>query len=113
NTPAPVAPPTLTPTANVVGLGTIAPTNTIAAQGTAIGQIVSPTETPPSATATQANNVAQPAASPAAVAPVTVPPISFATVMTPQRLFWLFIIGLVVFTVTYVLQVMIWYRIKK
>ena len=42
-----------------------------------------------------------------------VPPVSFRTVMTPQRIFWLFIIGLVVFTVTYGVQVVIWYRVKR
>jgi hypothetical protein len=42
-----------------------------------------------------------------------VPPVSFSTVMTPRRILWLFIIGLIVFTVSYGVQVVIWYRFKR
>ncbi|MCB0153254.1 MAG: hypothetical protein KDF65_00560, partial [Anaerolineae bacterium] len=43
----------------------------------------------------------------------TIPPVSFRTVMTPRRLLWLFLIGLVVFTISYGIQVVIWYRLKR
>lgn len=51
----------------------------------------------------------------AAISPTvaTIPPVSFRTVMTPRRLLWLFLIGLVVFTVSYGIQVVIWYRLKR
>lgn len=42
-----------------------------------------------------------------------VPPVTFSTVMTPRRILWLLIIGLIVFTVTYGIQVIIWYRVRR
>jgi hypothetical protein len=42
-----------------------------------------------------------------------IPPVTFKSVLTPQRLFWLFLIGLIVFTVSYGVQVFIWYRLKR
>ncbi|RME70773.1 MAG: hypothetical protein D6784_16235 [Chloroflexi bacterium] len=45
--------------------------------------------------------------------PTVVPPVSLRTVLTPPRLVWLFIIGLVVFTISYGVQVAIWYRLKR
>ncbi len=42
-----------------------------------------------------------------------VPTVSFQTVMTPRRIITLFFIGLGVFTASYVIQVVIWYRIRK
>jgi hypothetical protein len=42
-----------------------------------------------------------------------VPPVTLGTVLTPTRLLWLFIIGLVVFTVAYGVQVALWYRFKR
>lgn len=49
----------------------------------------------------------------AAATPSTVPPVTITSVLTPSRILWLFIIGLVVFTITYGLQVIIWYRLKR
>ena len=46
-------------------------------------------------------------------APTTVPAVSLRTVLTPRRLVWLFIAGLIVFTVSYGVQVAIWYRLKR
>lgn len=45
--------------------------------------------------------------------PTIIPPVTVATVLRPSRLLWLFIIGLVVFTITYGVQVAIWYRLKR
>jgi hypothetical protein len=45
--------------------------------------------------------------------PDTIPPVTVATVLRPARLLWLFVIGLLVFTVTYGLQVIVWYRLKR
>ncbi len=42
-----------------------------------------------------------------------IPPVTLATVLRPERIFWLFIIGLIVFTVTYGIQVAIWYRLRR
>ena len=42
-----------------------------------------------------------------------IPPVTFQTVMTPRRILWLFIIGLVVFMVSYGVQVAIWYRVRR
>jgi hypothetical protein len=45
--------------------------------------------------------------------PTIIPPVTVATVLRPSRLLWLFIIGLVIFTITYGVQVVIWYRLKR
>lgn len=45
--------------------------------------------------------------------PTTVPPVTIGSVLTPTRILWLFIIGLVVFTVTYGIQVAVWYRYRR
>ncbi len=45
--------------------------------------------------------------------PTAVPPVTLNTVLRPDRLLWLFIIGLIVFTVSYGIQIAIWYRIKR
>lgn len=45
--------------------------------------------------------------------PTIVPPVSLRTVLRPERLLWLLIIGLIVFTVSYGIQVVIWYRFKR
>lgn len=42
-----------------------------------------------------------------------IPPVTIFTILTPTRILWLFIIGLVVFTVTYGIQVFIWYRLRR
>jgi hypothetical protein len=42
-----------------------------------------------------------------------VPPVTIVTVLRPERIFWLFIIGLIIFTVSYGIQVVIWYRLRR
>ncbi len=64
-----------------------------------------------------ADPFAAPAELPLSEAPETtltpVPPVTIGTVLTPTRLLWLFIIGLVVFTVAYGIQIALWYRFKR
>jgi hypothetical protein len=43
----------------------------------------------------------------------TVPPVTILTVLRPDRILWLFIIGLIVFMVSYGVQVAIWYRLRR
>lgn len=45
--------------------------------------------------------------------PAVIPPVTIGTVLRPDRLLWLFIIGLVVFMVSYGIQVVVWYRMKR
>jgi hypothetical protein len=54
---------------------------------------------------------AEDAAPAATVTPV--PPVNLLTVLKPRRMLWLLIVGLVVFTVSYGVQVVIWYRLKR
>lgn len=42
-----------------------------------------------------------------------VPPVTMSTVLKPSRLIWLFIVAILVFTVSYGIQVMIWYRLRR
>ena len=113
-------PPTLTPTPGA-GVDNISTSNPPAQENT--------TNTVPPTPADDGNSLAGPAALPdpgldqsdavvatdqtATPALTEIPPVSFRTVMTPQRLLWLFLIGLVVFTISYGVQVVIWYRIKR
>ncbi|MDM8532420.1 hypothetical protein QUF63_14695 [Anaerolineales bacterium HSG25] len=41
-----------------------------------------------------------------------IPPVTISTILTPDRLLWLFLIGLLVFTISYGVQVVIWYRFR-
>jgi hypothetical protein len=45
--------------------------------------------------------------------PTRMPPVSASTVFRPERLLWLFIIGVVVFTITYGVLVAIWSQFRK
>jgi hypothetical protein len=45
--------------------------------------------------------------------PTIVPPVSLVSVLRPDRLLWMLIIGLVIFTVSYGIQVAIWYRLRR
>ncbi len=45
--------------------------------------------------------------------PTVIPPVTLSTILSPARLLWLFIIGLIVFTLSYGIQVAIWYRTKR
>jgi hypothetical protein len=42
-----------------------------------------------------------------------VPEVSLGTVLKPHRILWLLVIGLIVFTVSYGVQVAIWYRLRR
>lgn len=53
------------------------------------------------------------ASAPTSATPTIVPPVTITTVLRPSRLLWLLIIGLIVFTVSYGVQVVIWYRMKR
>lgn len=111
----PLSPPTLTPTP--------LPTAGLTAQS----QITAnSSEQPlngnsaPGAASLPAPGQAEPAllddSSPATSAepvPTAVPPVTIATVLRPERIFWLFIIGLLVFMVSYGIQVIIWYRLRR
>jgi hypothetical protein len=46
-------------------------------------------------------------------APTAIPPVTVVTVLRPERLFWLFIIGMIVFLVSYGVQVVVWYRMRR
>ncbi len=50
---------------------------------------------------------------PSAPTPTPIPPVTITSVLTPDRLLWLFLIGVVVFTASYGIQVIIWYRLKR
>ena len=59
---------------------------------------------------------ALPVASPGSAITSTItpiPPVTFSTVMKPNRILWLIIIGLIVFVVSYGIQVVIWYRARR
>jgi hypothetical protein len=45
--------------------------------------------------------------------PAPVPPVTMRTLLRPDRLLWLFIIGLIVFTIAYGVQLAIWNRFKR
>lgn len=42
-----------------------------------------------------------------------IPPVTIVSVLKPARLLWLFIIGIIVFTMSYGIQVIIWYRLRR
>ncbi|MDM8528165.1 hypothetical protein QUF58_08115 [Anaerolineales bacterium HSG24] len=44
--------------------------------------------------------------------PTPIPQVTIFTILTPDRLLWLFLIGLLVFTISYGIQVVIWYRFR-
>ena len=131
NTPTPTAtplpPPTLTPTPLPSGVeelpNTATPPTAVEASGETVVTPKPPTtvgETPPAILAlpdpnvggTEAGtNIAEDKEATAISTPI--PPVTFSTVMTPRRILWLLIIGLIVFTVTYGIQVFIWYRVRR
>jgi hypothetical protein len=45
--------------------------------------------------------------------PTPIPPVTILTVLQPQRILWLFVIGVIIFTVSYGLQVAIWHHLKR
>jgi hypothetical protein len=131
NTPTPTAtslpPPTLTPTplpSGVEGLPdtVLSPTATEASSETVVTpKPLSTAEETPSAILALPGPGVGDTETPADIAEGTeiavkstpIPPVTFSTVMTPPRILWLLIIGLIVFTVTYGIQVIIWYRVRR
>jgi hypothetical protein len=97
-------PPTLTPTA-------IPPDQGVVAQVT----VTPSTENITPALALPEPGLGQPEASGNSIpaTPEPVPPVSLSTVLRPDRILWLFIIGVFVFTASYGIQVIIWYRLKR
>ncbi|MBN1992534.1 MAG: hypothetical protein JW953_07490 [Anaerolineae bacterium] len=120
-TPTPLPPPTLTSTAvleqSAAGESPVATSTPVI--GEATSEEVSPAATTeaPAAVAVLPDpdvGVSAPDEGEAAVPELTpVPPVTFSTVMTPRRILWLLIIGLIIFTVTYGIQVVIWYRVRR
>ncbi|MBN1220278.1 MAG: hypothetical protein JXM69_15220 [Anaerolineae bacterium] len=130
-TPTPPLPPTLTPT-----LAPLSPEDEIMAESTPAAspdnQVTSSetaiTEAPPAPAAEAPQVIAalpDPGVGdslspldttgnePETIALTPVPPVTFSTVMTPRRILWLLVIGLIVFVVAYGVQVVIWYRVRR
>jgi hypothetical protein len=122
--PASSPPPTLTPTpAAASQTGAITPTAVVSPTATVAAN--PPAELP---AAPDVDTALPPGALPHALDPVEtegdpaadieatpalIPPVSISTVLRPARILWLFIIGLVVFVVTYGIQVFVWYRLRR
>ncbi len=110
----PLAPPTLTPTPVISSSLPSTEENNSASQ---ISALPAPSDSPPTGALPdpglgQADN-SPPSGSAALPAPTTVPPLSFSSLLKPARILWLFLIGLMVFTISYGLQVVIWYRLRR
>jgi len=106
-------PPTITPLPTITPTVAIAPTRPPEPAASA-----APVAAAPPANALPDSNP-DPFAADAAPAdglaglPTPVPPVSARTILRPDRVLWLFIIGLIVFTVAYGLQLAIWRRFKR
>ena len=112
NRPTAAPPPTLTPLPTLpAAAATAAPLNSAAAQSARGDNAPLPAALPDPGVGQVGDNLA--AAQPISPTLTVVPPITFRTVMSPRRILWLFIIGLIVFTVSYGVQVTIWYRFKR
>ncbi|GAB4439715.1 MAG: hypothetical protein Fur0044_36260 [Anaerolineae bacterium] len=101
------APPTLTPTPT---------TEILTALNSQEANLTAPGDAPALAAALPNPGVGDTeAAEPIAGSTLStdIPPVTLATVLRPERIFWLFIIGLIVFTVSYGIQVAIWYRSRR
>ena len=126
DTPVP-APPTLTLTpAPTQNLPVVSPTpatpdataNAASSEGNPppAAALPDPGETPP-----EAGSLPDPDFDPFALeteaitepTPTIVPPVSLGSVFRPDRILWMLIIGLVIFTVSYGIQVVIWYRLRR
>ncbi len=118
-TPTPIPPPTATPETGASPLPppTLTPSATPAGQGLAAQVTATPAAaegiTP--ALALPEPGMGQPEASVASVpaTPIPVPPVSLGGLLRPERILWLFLIGIFVFTASYGIQVVIWYRLKR
>ncbi len=107
-TPSP--PPTLTPTSTPIAPPT--PYTTAGTQAGVTPEAPGEDNPPPAALPDPDLELAEGEAVPAPTATV-VPPVSISTIITPRRILWLFIVALVVFTVSYGVQVIIWYRLRR
>ncbi len=119
NTPTPFAPPTIT--ATPVAMQAISSSTTTPSEGqppaTTISSDSEVSQAPPAealpdsdfdplAPADETNNDR-------AISATPIPPVTLGTILRPDRLLWLFIIGLIVFTLSYGIQVAIWYRTRR
>lgn len=104
----PPPPPTLTPTPTVEMLAALADEELSLAAQNSDSPLIAALPDPGLGDAEPVESVA-----PNSTAPTAVPPVTIATVLRPERIFWLFIIGLIVFTVSYGVQVVIWYRLRR
>ncbi len=116
-TPAP--PPTLTPAVQASAVTPTAETETSQSAEPAPAADIPPTPTGDEAAAPAALPDPDPGQTEAVTPPATastdtaIPPVTFSSVMSPRRLLILFLVGLLVFTVTYGVQVIIWYKLKR
>lgn len=104
----PPPPPTLTPTPTAEMLTVLADEEPSLAAQNSDGPLIAALPDPGLGDAELAESVA-----PNSAATTAVPPVTIATVLRPERIFWLFIIGLIIFTVSYGVQVVIWYRLRR
>ncbi|MFN8453164.1 MAG: hypothetical protein U0401_00585 [Anaerolineae bacterium] len=106
-------PPTLTPTPlPTTGLAAQGQVATTGSESPSRGNLAPAPLPAPGQAKPALLDDSSPAASVETPAPA-VPPVTVATVLRPERLFWLFIIGLLVFMVSYGIQVVIWYRLRR
>ena len=103
-------PPTLTATSTSIAPPT--PFTTAGTQGGVTAEAPAKGNPPPMALPDPDLELTAGEAVPAPTATV-VPPVSLSTIITPRRILWLFIVALVVFTVSYGVQVIIWYRLRR
>lgn len=102
-TPTPALPPTLTPLPQPTAAEILPPTPFEPSQAVAA-------EPPPAVLPETPVESAPPGEASAAVPDE---PVSIHSVFRPERILWLFVIGLVVFTVAYGVQLVIWSRFKR
>jgi hypothetical protein len=104
----PPPPPTLTPTPTAAILTVLADEEPSLAAPSGDASLIAARPNPDLDDAQAAEAIV-----PDSAASTAVPPVTFATVLRPERIFWLFIIGLIVFTVSYGVQVAVWYRLRR
>ncbi len=105
-TPTTAPPPTLTPIPSSIA----PPTPFTDAAGQADSTAAAP---PPAALPETDLSLAQSESTEPTPTATVVPPVTLSTVLKPGRLIWLFIVAIIVFTVSYGIQVMIWYRLRR
>ncbi len=103
-TATPMPPPTLTPMPSPIQPPTSIPTDTPVAAPSDPGPpgAILPDSGPPSIQPGEPEIIA-----------TVIPPVSLSTIFKPHRILWLFIIGLIIFAVSYGVQVAIWYRFRR